>query len=80
MDSAQSRHSRCVAGNRDGSEAVPYAFARFKNSDGRFAYLIYSAVDADGNIFQIRQPVPDAWAIASSTTSARRNRPAIQMS
>ena len=34
---------------------MPYAFARFKNSDGRFAYLIYSAVDADGNI-----PLPPA--------------------
>jgi hypothetical protein len=30
----------------------PYAFARFKSSDGRFAYLAYSAVDADGNIIE----------------------------
>jgi hypothetical protein len=42
------------AGNIDSADAesIPYAFARFKNSDGRFAYLIYSAVDAEGNIFE----------------------------
>lgn len=36
----------------DGTGTIPYAFARFKNADGRFAYLIYSAIDAEGNIIE----------------------------
>jgi exosortase len=29
---------------------VPYAFARFKNPDGRYAYLVYTGIDAEGNV------------------------------
>jgi exosortase/archaeosortase family protein len=36
----------------DTTRTIPYALARFKNADGRYAYLIYSAIDADVNIVE----------------------------
>lgn len=51
--------NREIRGSADGEETVetpnrsiPYAFARFKNDDGRFAYLIYTAVDEQGNVVE----------------------------